>query len=171
MWRLGTPPLEIVARTAIVYGLFLVALRVFGKREVGQFTLFDLALVLLAANALQPAITGPDQSILGGAIIIATLFALNAIVATARQRIPVVRRLLEVEPTVIGRNGAWLPEALDREGLDEEDLAAALREHGLDSLKDMKLAVLEQDGSLSIVAADDSNLMLRHRRRQYRRHV
>ncbi len=72
---------------------------------------------------------------------------------------------------MLGRDGAWLPEALDREGLDEEDLAAALREHGLDSLKDMKLAVLEQDGSLSIVAADDSNLMLRHRRRQYRRHV
>ena len=171
MWQLGVPPLEIVARTAIVYCIFLVALRIFGKREVGQFTLFDLALVLLGANALQPAITGPDQSIPGAVIIIATLFGLNALVAAARQRIPVVRRLLDAQPTVIGRNGAWLSDAVDREGLDEDDLGAALREHGLDSVQDMKLAVLEEDGSLSIVAADATRIQLRHRRRQYRRHV
>jgi uncharacterized membrane protein YcaP (DUF421 family) len=171
MWQLGLPPLEIVARTVIVYGVFLAALRIFGKREVGQFTLFDLALVLLAANALQPAITGPDQSIQGAAIIIVTIFAVNAVVSTARRRIPIVRRLLEFQPTVIGRNGAWLPDALEAEGLDDDDLGAALREHGLDSIKEMKLAVLEQDGSLSIVAADGTDVQVRARRRRYRRHV
>ncbi len=102
MWQLGLPPLEIVART-IVYLLFLAALRLFGKREVGQFTLFDLALVLLAANALQPAITGPDQSIPGAAIIIVTIFVLNGLVAQLRRRFPLVRRILEFQPTVIGR--------------------------------------------------------------------
>lgn len=170
MWTLGLPPLEIAARAAIVYVLFLAALRLFGKREVGQFTLFDLALVLLAANALQPAMTGPDQSIPGAAIIIATIFLLNGLISAARQRIPFVRRLLELKPTVVGRNGAWLPAAIDSQGLDEDDLSAALREHGLGSVKEMKLAVLEQDGSLSIVPTDGGGVRIRTRHRRYRRH-
>ncbi len=170
MWTLGVPPFELVARAALVYLLFLAALRVFGKREVGQFTLFDLALVLLAANALQPAMTGQDQSVLGAAIIIATIFLLNGLVAWLRRHVPLVRRLLEFEPTVIGRNGAWLPASLDSQGLEQDDLDAALREHGLDSVKQMKLAVLEQDGSLSIVPTDGSSVHLRARRRRYKLH-
>jgi uncharacterized membrane protein YcaP (DUF421 family) len=168
MWQLGAPPLEIMARTAIVYLAFLAALRLFGKREIGQFTLFDLALVLLAANALQPAMTGADQSIPGGLIIIVTLFVLNRFVAELRQRVPLIRRLLEFQPTVVGRNGAWLPSALDEEDLDADDLQAALREHGLDSIKEMKLAVLEQDGSLSIVPIDGTSVRIRARRRRYK---
>lgn len=169
MWQLGTPPLELVVRTALVYALFLVALRVFGKREVGQFTLFDLALVLLAANALQPAITGADASIPGALIIIATIFTLNRGVAELRRRVPVVRRLLEPQATVVGREGRWLDEALAREGLDEDDLEAALREHGLDSVADMKLATLEEDGSISIVAGREHRVRMRARRRRYKR--
>lgn len=170
MWTLGTPPLELVARTIIVYVIFLAALRIFGKREIGQFTLFDLALVLLAANALQPALTGPDQSITGGLIIVITIFILNRLVSVLRRRVPLIRRLLEFQPTVVGRNGAWLAGAVDGEELDQDDLDAALREHGLDSVKDVKLAVLEQDGSLSIVPNDGGDVRIRARRRRYKTH-
>ncbi len=170
MWTLGVPPLELVARTIIVYIIFLAALRLFGKREIGQFTLFDLALVLLAANALQPALTGPDQSVTGGLIIVVTIFVLNRFVSVLRRRVPMVRRLLEFEPTVVGRDGAWLRAAVAGEELDQDDLDAALREHGLDSVKDVKLAVLEQDGSLSIVPNDGSAVRIRARRRRYKRH-
>src|SRR5664280_3055350 len=107
MWTLGTPAIEIVIRSAVIYAVFFGALRLFGKREIGQFTLFDLALVLLAANALQPAITGPDASIPGGLIVIVTLFVLNRAVAMLRVRSGLVRRLLEFGPTVVGRDGAW----------------------------------------------------------------
>lgn len=169
MWQLAISPLELVARAAMVYLLFLAALRIFGKRELGQFTLFDLALVLLAANALQPAITGPDASIPGAAIIVATIFSLNRLVAVARRRIPLVRRLLDFPATVVGRDGAWLPEALEHEELDDEDLEAALREHGLSSVSEMALAVLEHDGSISIVPTEGESLTLRARRRRYRR--
>src|ERR1035437_5287069 len=103
MWTLGTPAIEIVIRSAVIYAVFFGALRLFGKREIGQFTLFDLALVLLAANALQPAMTGPDQPIAGGFIIVATIFTLNRGVAALRVRSPLVRRLLEFAPTVVGR--------------------------------------------------------------------
>ena len=86
MWQLAISPIELVVRTTIIYLLFLVSLRLSGKRQLGQFTLFDIALVLLAANALQPAMTGPDQSITGGAIIVVTIFSLNRVVAEARLR-------------------------------------------------------------------------------------
>jgi uncharacterized membrane protein YcaP (DUF421 family) len=171
MFRMQISPVELVLRVALVYVAFLVALRMSGKRELGQFTIFDLALVLLAANALQPAMTGPDASLPGAAIIIATIFVLNRTVALARHRVPFLRRLLEFPATVVGRDGRWLEKALDGEDLDQEDLDAALREHGLESVEQMKLAVLEPDGSISIVPQDgDSAITIRARRRRYRRH-
>lgn len=168
MWQLGVPPLELVVRSVFVYVIFFGALRLFGKREVAQFTPWDLALVLLAANALQPAITGPDASIPGALIIVATLFLLNRGVAMARRRFPVVRRLLEPSATVIGRDGHWLPQALSREDLDDEDLEAALREHGLSSVSELKLATLEEDGTISVVSRD-GQIRMPARRRFYRR--
>ncbi len=173
MWTLGTPALDLVVRSTVIYVLFFGALRLFGKREIGQFTLFDLALVLLAANALQPAITGPDNSLTGGLIVVATLFVLNRAVAMMRVRSPWVRRLLEYGPTVVGRDGAWLLPVLVRQGLDLIDVEAALREHGLDTVAEMKLATREADGSISIVAPDsaDGAVQATHRRRRYRRPI
>ncbi len=153
----------------IVYGCFLAALRVFGKRELGQFTLFDLALVLIAANALQPAITGPDASIPGAIVIIVTLFVLNYGLAVLRRRSHRIRRLLEPAATIIAQDGKWVSHALEREGLDDEDLAAALREHGLEAVSQVRLAALEPDGSISIVPRDGPAVQIRARHRRYRR--
>ncbi len=170
MWTLGTPPLELVIRSAVIYILFFGALRLFGKREVGQFTLFDLALVLLVANAVQPAITGPDQSLTGGFIVIATIFIMNRGVALLRVRSSLVRRVLDVEPTTIGRDGAWLTDEMERQGVDAADVEEALREHGIATVEEMKLATLEQDGSISIVGVDGKgNAATKRRRRRYRR--
>ena len=170
MWQLDVAPIELVVRTAIIYLLFLVALRISGKRELGQFTLFDLALVLLAANALQPAMTGPDQSITGGVVILITIFSLNRLVAQARLRIPLVRRLLEFSPTVVGRDGKWLTDQVQKQELDSDDLDAALHEHGLERVEQMKVATLEEDGSISIVPQEsDDNPSARRRRRRYKR--
>jgi uncharacterized membrane protein YcaP (DUF421 family) len=171
MWTLAVSPLELVLRSVLVYALFLAALRLSGKRELGQFTIFDLALVLLAANALQPAITGPDASIPGALVIVVTLFVLNRLVALGRRRSPLVRRILDVQPTTVARDGHWIDDALAREGLDDEDLAAALREHGLEDVGGVRLAVLEHDGSISVVPADGPDLQIRARRRRYRRRV
>jgi uncharacterized membrane protein YcaP (DUF421 family) len=170
VWQLGVPPLEIVVRTTIIYLLFLLFLRLSGKRQLGQFTLFDIALVLLAANALQPAMTGADQSLTGGVLIVITIFSLNRLVAEARLRIPLVRRLLEFQPTAIGRDGRWLKDELEKQGLDLDDVGAALREHGLERADQMKLATLEEDGSISIVPADgEDNPSAQRRRRRYKR--
>ncbi len=169
MFDFGIQPLELVARTAIVYLVFIVVLRVFGKRELGQFTIFDLVLLFLAANALQPAMTGPDTSVAGGVVILATVFALNWLTAQGRERLPWLRRLLEPEPTVLARDGVWLDDAVHGEDLDPEDLAAALRQHGLERIEDARLVVLEQDGSVSVVPKETDGEALRRRRRPARR--
>jgi uncharacterized membrane protein YcaP (DUF421 family) len=168
MWNLTLPWYELVLRSVVVYVLFLAALRLSGKRELGQFTIFDLALVLLAANALQTAITGPDASLPGAAIIVATLFALNHAVAYARRRWIPIRRLLEGTPTILGVDGHWIQAALDAEELDAEDLEAALREHGLETVEESKLVTLERDGSISVVARRGRAISLRARQRRYR---
>src|SRR6185312_7225718 len=107
-----------MVRCAVIYLVMIFGLRLFGKREVGQFTLFDLVLVLLIANAVQPAMTGPDSSLSGGLIIIATLLLLNLGVGQLRERSTLFRRLVQPEPTVICQNGKWLMAALHREGID-----------------------------------------------------
>lgn len=167
-WILAVPAGELVLRSLAVYVLFLTALRVSGKRELGQFTIFDLAAVLLAANALQPAITGPDASVPGAAIIVLTLFAANRLISIARRNSAIVRRLIDVPPTTIGRDGAWIPDALASEGLDDGDLAAAVREHGLETVDEVKLAVLERDGSISVIPRAGPALKMHPRARHYR---
>jgi uncharacterized membrane protein YcaP (DUF421 family) len=161
--QLAVPAWELALRSAVIYMGLLIGLRLFGKREVGQFTLFDLVMVLLVANAVQPAMTGPDNSLLGGLIIIATLLLLNRLMGWARLRSPLFRQLLQSHPTVIAQDGHWIPEALKHEGLAEDEAEMALREHGLSSVKEAKLAVLELDGSISIVPSDSR--MIRTRRR------
>jgi uncharacterized membrane protein YcaP (DUF421 family) len=158
---------NVALRSAIIYVIFLVGLRLFGKREVGQFTFFDLALVLLLANALQPAMTGPDTTVGAGLVIVFVLFVLNLLLSRLRLKSTLMRRLLEGHPTVIAQNGAWLESALRHEGLDTDDAMMALREHGIDDVKGVELAVLETDGSLSVVPKGGT---LQHaKRRHYRK--
>ena len=166
MWTLAIPWWELVIRSIAIYAAMIGILRVFGKREVGQFTLFDLVLILLVANAVQPAMTGPDASLLGGMIIIVTLVTTDRILALARGRIPIVHHLLEASPTVIVRNGEWQTKAMDREDLTVDDAEMALREHGFDSATDVELAVLEADGSISVVPKERAGGPAVHRPRR-----
>src|SRR5205807_6971190 len=84
--KLAIPLWDLVLRCLVIYAALVVGLRLTGKREVGQFTLFDLVLVLLVANAVQPAMTGPDSSLAGGLVIIVVLLAVNTVVGRLRLR-------------------------------------------------------------------------------------
>jgi uncharacterized membrane protein YcaP (DUF421 family) len=168
MWTFGLPPWELAFRSALIYLAMVVVLRIFGKREVGQFTLFDLVLILLVANAVQPAMTGSDASLGGGLVIIATLVLVNRGVALARAHVPLVDRLLEAQPTVIARDGQWIPSALEHEDLEQEDGEMALREHGIADVSKVELAVLESDGTISVVPRDGGGGRHGRRRRRVR---
>lgn len=97
--------LDLIVRSAVVYLALLVVLRVFGKREVGQFTLHDLVFILVVANAVQPAVTGPDSSLTGGIVIILTLATLNLAVARLEQ-LRLFHRYLVPTPTVVVEGAA-----------------------------------------------------------------
>lgn len=161
--KLGVSAPELVLRSVAIYLAMLAGFRLFGKREVGQMTLFDLVLVLLVANAVQPAMTGPDQSITGGLVIIATLLVLNFAISFLRVRFPAFNNLVEPRPVVVAKDGKWLDDELKRQELTDEEALAALREHGLENVGETKLVVLEADGSLSVVPRD-GNVQHRHRR-------
>src|ERR1700738_1536855 len=105
IFRLGIPWTHLVVRALIIYVVFFIGLRLFGKRELGQFTTFDLVLVLLVANALQPAITGPDNSVTDGVIIIAILLVFNRAVAMVRSRWPWFDVLIDHRSTVACHEG------------------------------------------------------------------
>ncbi len=167
---LGVPVWDLALRCVVIYGALLVGLRLTGKREVGQFTLFDLVLVLLVANAVQPAMTGPDTSLVGGLVIIVVLLGVNLLVGQLRLRSPRLDALLRGHPTVLVQNGQWLDDALRREGVDRNECLMAFREHGIDSLDQVKLAVLEPDGTISVVPTDSHTIRTR-RRVRYARHV
>src|SRR5947207_5462244 len=165
MWTLAVPWWELVVRSVVIYLALIVALRIFGKRQIGQFTIFDLVLILLVANAVQPAMTGPDNSLLGGLIIIASLVVVDGLVGMGRARISFLNELLEPKPTVLGEDGAWLPKAMEQQDVTLEDADMALRQHGIADIEDVQLAVLEGDGLISVVPEDRDGTGRRPRRR------
>lgn len=166
MFDLSVPGWEIVARTVIVYGALLVGLRLAGKREIGQMTAFDLVVILLVANAVQNAMVGPDSSLIGGLIAAAALLGVNFVTADLRERVPWLRRAVEGNPTLLINNGQFVEEHLRREHIDREEVLMALREHGLDEPSAARMAVLEVDGSISVVPAAVKPIQTRRRIRQ-----
>ncbi len=166
--QLAIPAWEIVVRSAVIYLALLIGFRLFGKREIGQFTLFDLVVVLLVANAVQPAMTGPDTSLVGGLLIIGTLLVMNWGLGALRLRSPFFRWIVQPHPTVIAQEGHWIEDALRREGVDEDEAEMALREHGVESVEQVKLAVLELDGTISVVPIDSRTVRTRRRIRLLR---
>jgi uncharacterized membrane protein YcaP (DUF421 family) len=151
-----------------IYVALLVALRLFGKREVGQFTLYDLVFILLVANALQPAITGPDTSVVGGLILIVALVGTNYVVGKLNN-LPRFRRLFTPAPAVIVKDGKCLLEVMRREGVDREEVEMAMREHGIADMKEVQLGVLESDGTISIVPTTTVVQRTKHRIRFHHR--
>jgi len=146
---------EIFIRTASIYLVILIGVRLSGKREVGQMTPFDLTLLLLLSNAVQNAMTGPDTSLTGGVVAACTLLLLNYLVAEVSGMNRRFRRFVQGSPTLLIHDGQLLPSNLAREHLTVDEVERALREHGIASVKDVSLAVLEVDGSISALKYDD----------------
>jgi uncharacterized membrane protein YcaP (DUF421 family) len=143
--------LEVVLRTAAVYFALLVGLRLAGKRELGQMTAFDLVVLLVIANAVQNAMVGDDTSLTGGIVAAATLLAVNRVIGEISLRSPAVRKRLRGVPTLLVHDGAILKDQLRSEGVDREEILQALREHGVDDISSVSSAVLEVDGTISVI--------------------
>jgi uncharacterized membrane protein YcaP (DUF421 family) len=160
--------LQIVLRTGVIYLLVLIGVRLSGKREVGQMTPFDLTLLLLLSNSVQNAMTGPDTSLMGGAVAAATLLILNYLVADVSGGSKRLRRLIQGQPSLLVHDGKVIETHMAREHVSMDELHRALREHGINACDQVALAVLEVDGSISCLKYDeikpDANTHLVRRR-------
>jgi uncharacterized membrane protein YcaP (DUF421 family) len=170
MFGLETPWWEIILRTAVVYVVVLVLLRVAGKRELGQMSPVDLVVILVIANAVQNAMTGGDNSLIGGIIAATTLVAINTAFAKVAHRVPYLEHLFESEPTTLVKDGKPIQRNLDRENVELDELMMAAREHGIDDIAKVDSAYLERDGSISIIPKDTPGKSRGRRHvRQFRR--
>jgi len=142
---------EKVLRAAIVYLFLLIAFRLTGKRQVGQMTTFDLIVVLIISNVLQNAMIGADNSVAGGVLGAGVILLVNFIIAEIAVRSRRAERILEPEPTVLIVNGKIIEKNLRHELISMADLHSALRKDGIISSEDVKLAVLEPNGAISII--------------------
>ncbi len=164
---------EIALRTVIVYALVLIGLRATGKRQIGQLTPFDLVVLLLVSNAVQNAMTGPDTSVVGGAVAAATLLIVNAGVSAVRFRSIRIQRFVEGVPVVLVQHGEIQHTSLKHERLTVDELLASLREHEVNDVEEVELAMLEIDGSISVIrkSAGDRGRYVHTRKRLVRHHT
>lgn len=154
MFDLSAPWWHFVLRAIAVYGMVIALMRMSGKRSVGQFTPFDLVLLILIGNAVQNGLNGGDSSLTGALILAATLIALNYGVAFLTSRYRRAEHLIEGVPMVLARDGMVFEEVLRREFVSKDDFYGALRSHNVAAVEDVALALLETNGSISVVPKD-----------------
>jgi uncharacterized membrane protein YcaP (DUF421 family) len=142
----------ILLRTVVVYVFVMVGFRLRGKREVGQLAPLDFALILLIANALQNAMVGPDTSLLGGITAASALLLVNWGFGRLALTSPRFERVLRGQARVLISRGHILQDSLKAENLSHQDLMQALRENGCPGVEDCRLAVMEVDGTVSVIA-------------------
>ena len=147
--------LDVALRTSVVYLALLVGLRLTGTRQLGQMSTFDLVLLLIIANAVQNAMVGPDTSLAGGLVAAGVLIAWHRVIDWWRLRSRGISKLLTGEGIMLIHAGRILEEHCVRAGITHDELRQALREHGVASVQDVMLAVLEPDGAISVVRFDD----------------
>jgi uncharacterized membrane protein YcaP (DUF421 family) len=150
MFDMQLPWWEFVTRGAVVYLGLLLLVRLSGKRTVGQFTPFDLIVMLLLSEAVSNALSGGDDSVAGGLIAATTLIVLNYGLAWLTSHNRRAEQVLEGREVLLGRNGEIYQDVLRRERVSAADLDKVLRENDC-LLKEMRCAFLEADGSISVI--------------------
>jgi uncharacterized membrane protein YcaP (DUF421 family) len=157
MFLLSAPWWQFALRAVAVYVLVMLLVRLSGKRAVGQFTPFDLVLLILIGNAVQNGMNGGDNSLTGAVILAVCLIALNYGVAFVAARSPRARTFIEGKAVVLARDGKVFRDVLKRELVSNADFLEAMRETGCSEIEKIRVATLETNGHISIVLADDAS--------------
>ena len=152
MWILSLPWWEFILRGVIVYFFLIVLLRLTGKRQIGQMAPFDLVLLLVLSNAVQNAMNGGDNSVLAGIVSAVTLVATNWVVGLLTYKSKRLETLVEGRPEVLIHNGKLFENALQHTKITHHELMTALRAGGCATVEDVHAALLETDGSISVIA-------------------
>jgi uncharacterized membrane protein YcaP (DUF421 family) len=151
LFQLSAPWWHFVLRAVAIYLLVMVLVRMSGKRAVGQFTPFDLVLLILIGNAVQNGLNGGDNSMSGAAILAVCLIALNYLAAWLASRSPGARKLIEGVPTVLAKDGHVFQDVLRRELVNKADFHEAMRQADCQDVEQIYMATLETDGHISVM--------------------
>ncbi len=155
---LGSDVISVAIRSGVVYLFLVFALRIGGKREVGQLTIPDLVVLLLIANGVQNAMVGSNVTLVGGLVSGVVVIGLARGLEYLSDRSKRLEKIVVGEPRELARDGVVDRHALHDEDITDAELATALRQHGLESLDQTKLIVLEVDGSISIIPVDPASM-------------
>lgn len=157
--------INIILRSLAVYVFIILAIRLFGKKELSQLSITDLVLILLISNAVQNAMVGPDSSLSGGLVAALTLFVLNYLIKIVSFKSKLFSKVLEGEPVMLVYKGFVKHKNLQNQKITIEELEAVAREHGVKSIKDAELIMLEKDGSISVISKELKNQTIHKRKR------
>lgn len=163
------PYADVILRSLAVYVFMLAAIRLSGKKELSQLNTLDVVLILLISNAVQNAMVGNDTSLSGGLAAAATLFLLNFLFKKITFKNKKIRTFIFQQPEILIHHGKLNFEQLSRLGITDDELKEAMREHGLEYYKEVRLAMLEVDGNISIISENDGLKQTYYKRRKKHR--
>ena len=156
MWTMTVPWWELIARSLIVYLFLLTLIRLTGKRQVGQLAPFDLILLLVLSNAVQNAMNGGDNSVQAGIISALTLVMLNYGIGYATFRCKRFEALIEGRPQLLIHNGKLYRDVMEKQRLTQHELDAALRRQGVSDIAHVHVAVIENNGDITVQLQSES---------------
>ena len=162
------PYIDITLRSVAVYFFMIIALRIFGKKELSQLNTADVILILLISNSVQNAMVGANTSLYGGIIASFSLFLINFIFKKVMLKSKFIKGLVQDKPEILIHNGKTEFKTLARLGITSEELEEAMREHGIEYYKDVKLAMFEIDGNISIISGNENLKQTHHKRKVHK---
>ena len=156
--------LNIAFRSIIIYLFIVLAIRVFGKKELAQLSVIDLVFILLISNAVQNAMVGSNSSLLGGITAAGSLFIVNIVLDRLFFRSKKISEFFQGNPLMLIYNGKAIEHHLKQATISHNELEAVVREHGVRSIKEVDLAILETDGNISILSDNYAHKTVRKRK-------
>ncbi len=159
--------LIIGSKSIAVYGFIVLSIRIFGKKELAQLSVIDLVFILLISNAVQNAMVGSDTSLSGGLVAAGALFLANFVLKKLMLNDKNISKLIQGEAIILVYEGKINTKALKKAQLSIEELQAATREHGVENIENVNLAVLEVDGNISVLSNNFSH-KTSHKHRNHR---
>lgn len=162
------PYLDIVIRSLSVYLFMVIALRIFGKKQLSQLNTADVILILLISNSVQNAMVGNNTSLYGGLVAALALFIVNLLFKKVMLKSSFIKELVQDTPEILIHNGKIAFSTISKLGITNDELQEAMREHGVEYYKDVKLAMFEIDGSISIISGAEHLTQTHHKRRVHK---
>lgn len=154
MFDIAVPWWHLVVRGLVIYLFLIILLRISGKRQIGQLSPFDLVLLLILSNSVQNSMNAGDNSLIGGMISATTLVVINYLVGLITFKSKKLEVIIEGRPQVIIHKGKLFDDVMDDAKLTQLELDSTLRQSGYFAIKDVKLAILENNGRISVQGYD-----------------